>query len=186
VTIASGNDGYAMTQDMTQSGAEARLPSVGRWIIAMIPSGWLFMPNFGIRQMSVRADVIVANICLGQDQLESADGCVSYIEKQKSLIGGHLKGVKFAGPNATPFGGADEAKLLVVRHAVEPAGSLLHVQTYVRLGRWLGIITLTVQEAGLKEVRPGYDAFLKSLRIGPDRAAQPNAASDHEPKFERV
>jgi hypothetical protein len=44
---------------------------------------------------------------------------------------------------------------------------MLHVQTYVRVGRWVGIITLTTVEAYLKVVRPDYEAFLKGLRILP-------------------
>jgi hypothetical protein len=37
----------------------------------------------------------------------------------------------------------------------------------VRLGRWLGIVTLTTLEAQLKAVRADYEAFVKGLRILP-------------------
>jgi hypothetical protein len=84
-----------------------------------------------------------------------------------------LKEAKFAGPQATAFEGADEAHLLFVRHSVDAVGMILHAQTYVRRGRWLGIVTLTVQEAQLRAVRPDYEAFVKGLRINPERASAP-------------
>jgi hypothetical protein len=86
-----------------------------------------------------------------------------------------LKEAKFAGPQATAFTGADEARLLFVRHNVASAGSMLHAQTYVRLGHWLGIVTLTALEGQLRAVRADYEAFVKGLRISPERASEPAA-----------
>jgi hypothetical protein len=63
--------------------------------------------------------------------------------------------------------GAEEAYLFFVRHTVVAVGNMLHAQTYVRVGAWLGIVTLTTLEAQLKAVRPDYDAFVKGLRIDP-------------------
>jgi hypothetical protein len=37
----------------------------------------------------------------------------------------------------------------------------------VRLGIWVGIVTLTTLEAQLRAVRPDYEAFMKGLRISP-------------------
>ena len=75
--------------------------------------------------------------------------------------------MKFAGPQATSFAGAEEAQLLFVRHSADSAGNMLHAQTYVRLGIWVGIVTLTTLEAQLRAVRPDYEAFMKGLRISP-------------------
>jgi len=132
-----------------------------------MPAGWLYVSGFGIRQMTAAAGTIAASVGVGQDALASENGLGEYIEKQKKLIGNYLKETKFAGPQATAFAGADEAQLLFVRHRVEPAGNMLHAQTYVRLGNWVGIVTLTTLEAQLKAVRPDYEAFVKGLRIGP-------------------
>jgi hypothetical protein len=132
-----------------------------------MPAGWLYVAGFGIRQMTAAAGTIAASVGVGQDALALENGLGEYIEKQKKLIGNYLKETKFAGPQATAFASADEAQLLFVRHRVEPAGSMLHAQTYVRLGNWVGIVTLTTLEAQLKAVRPDYEAFMKGLRIGP-------------------
>jgi len=123
--------------------------------------------GFGIRQMTVAAGTIAASVGVGQDTLASEDGLAEYIEKQKKLIGNYLKEAKFAGPQATGFAGTDEAQLLFVRHSANSTGSMLHAQTYARLGNWVGIVTLTTLEAELKAVRPDYEAFLKGLRISP-------------------
>jgi len=132
-----------------------------------MPGGWLYVAGFGIRQMTVAAGTIAASVGVGQDTLASEDGLAEYIEKQKKLIGNYLKEAKFAGPQATGFAGTDEAQLLFVRHSANSAGSMLHAQTYARLGNWVGIVTLTTLEAQLKAVRPDYEAFLKGLHISP-------------------
>jgi hypothetical protein len=140
-----------------------------------MPAGWLYVTGFGIRQMTMAAGGIAASVGLGEDSLGAEDTIAEYIEKQKELIGSYLKEAKFAGPQATAFPGADEAHLLFVRHSVDKAGNMLHAQTYVRLGEWVGIITLTAQEAQLRAVRPDYDAFVKGLHILPKPANEPVA-----------
>ena len=134
-----------------------------------MPAGWLYAADFGIRRMAVEAGRVGASVGLGQDMLSSDDALAEYIGNQMKLIESHLKEAKFAGPQATAFNSADEAQLLFVRHSVPNVGSMLHAQTYVRLGRWVGIITLTAQEEQLRTVRPDYDAFVKGLRISPER-----------------
>jgi hypothetical protein len=54
---------------------------------------------------------------------------------------------------------------------------MLHVQTYVRLGKWSGIITLTTLEAQLMALRADYDAFVRGLRISPAVAEEPAVRS---------
>jgi hypothetical protein len=132
-----------------------------------MPAGWLYVAGFGIRQMTMAAGSVAASVGVGQDELGSEKDLAEYIEKQKKLIGGALTDVKFAGPQATTFAGAEEAQLLFVRHSTNSAENMLHAQTYVRLGNWVGIITLTTLEAQLRAVRPDYEAFLKGLRINP-------------------
>jgi hypothetical protein len=158
---------------MTQSGIAAQFPSVGRWSVTGMPAGWMFIADFGIRQMKMDARSVAASVCIGQDTLPSETGFSEYIEKQMKLIEGHLKEAKLAGPQPTAFPGADEARLLFVRHTADSIGTILHAQTYVRSGLWLGIITLTTLEEQLRAVRPDYDAFVKGLRIHQPRSTEP-------------
>jgi hypothetical protein len=152
-----------------------------------MPRGWLYVADFGIRQMTMDARTMGASVGVGQDSLNSESGLAEYIQKQKKLIGSYLKEAKFAGPQATAFTGADEALLLFVRHNAPSVGSILHAQTYARLGHWLGIVTLTALEAKLQTVRPDYEAFMKGLRISPARASEPaGVVSKLESNRERV
>ncbi len=130
-----------------------------------MPPGWIFVADFGMRQMVPDVRAIGANISLGQDALASPDGLLEYIKAQGKLIEGHLKEPKMAGPQPMAFPAAEEAYLFFVRHRPEGAPDMLHAQTYVRVGLWVGIITLTTVESALRAVRPDYDAFLKGLRI---------------------
>jgi hypothetical protein len=135
--------------------------------VTALPAGWRYIADFGIRQMTATPNAIAANVALGQDALDAESGLVDYIKAQVKLIEGRLTGVKIAGPQAIGFAGAEEACLLFVRHRPGVAGDMLHAQTYVRVGVWVGIITLTTPEGLLQAVRPDYDAFMKGLRILP-------------------
>jgi hypothetical protein len=159
-------------------GAASQFPSIGRWSVTAMPSGWIYVAEFGIRQMRTNVGSVAASVGVGQDTLPSESGLADYIEAQKKLMDGHLKEARFAGPQATAFPGADEASLLFVRHSVQPAGILLHAQTYARSGRWVGIITLTALETQLQAVRTDYEAFVKGLRIGPARSNAPQAKTE--------
>jgi hypothetical protein len=134
-------------------------------LVTTLPTGWRYIADFGIRQMTAVPTAIAANVALGQDVLESEDALASYIKTQVKLIDGHLTEAKIAGPQAIAYAGADEACLLFVRHRPGAAGDMLHAQTYVRVGCWVGIITLTTLEAQLGVVRPDYDAFVRGLRV---------------------
>jgi hypothetical protein len=133
--------------------------------VTALPGGWIFVADFGIRQMMHDHRAISANVSLGQDTLEKPDALAEYIAAQGQLIESHLVEAKTAGPQPMQFAGAEEACLYFVRHRPEGAPDMLHAQTYVRVGLWVGIITLTTPEAQLRAVRPDYDAFVKGLRI---------------------
>ena len=160
---------------MAQPGVATQFPSVGRWTVTGMPAGWIFVADFGIRQIVRDSRAVAASVGVGQDTLKSAGELAEYMEKQKKLIGNHLKEARIAGPQATAFAGADEAHLLFVRHTVATAGSMLHAQTYVRVGLWLGIITLTTLEDQVKAVRADYDVFVKGLRIRQDVGSEAGA-----------
>ena len=68
-----------------------------------MPGGWIYVADFGIRQMIMAAGTIAASVGVGQDTLNAESGLPKYIEKQKKLIGSHLKEAQFAGPQATAF-----------------------------------------------------------------------------------
>jgi hypothetical protein len=150
-----------------QAGPAWTFPSVGRWGVSVLPNGWMFVSDFGIRQMTADPGQIAANVSLGEDVLKDQGGLAEYIGTQAKLIEGHMQGAKIAGPQPTPFPNTEEACLFMVRHTPEGVPGMLHVQTYVRVGAWLGIVTLTTVEAQLREVRADYEAFLKGLRVLP-------------------
>ena len=127
----------------------------------------MYVANFGIKQMVADPQMIPANVSLGEDALDTPDGLSAYIGAQGKLMQNHLALPKMAGPQAVPFQGADEAYLFFVRHAANETNNMLHAQSYVRLGTWVGIVTLTTLESQLMAVRPAYESFLKGLRIIP-------------------
>ncbi len=128
----------------------------------------MFVAGFGIRLIVEDPRAIAPNVCLGEDRLEQPDGLLAYIEEQKGLISGHLPGVRIAGPMPTGFPAAEEAHLVLSRHAIAGVGNMVHAQTYLRQGTWVGIVTLTAHEQQIQAVRPVCDAFLKGVYIQPE------------------
>ena len=154
---------------------------MGRWRVTTLPRGWMYVANFGIRQMT--ADPIAANVSLGEDKLLESDSLQSYIAAQGKLIQHHLLLPRMAGPQPMPFVGAEEAYLFFVRHTPDGAGSMLHVQRYVRTGDWVGIITLTTPEERLPTVRPDYEEFVRGLRIMPPPEETAGDEPDEPPEL---
>ncbi len=159
-----------MIQSHNPPANTAGLPTVGPWVLTVMPTGWLFLEGFGIKQQVSGEQAVAASIGLGQDELKDGQDLASYITVQTGMITNHLGEAQVAGPRAVEFEGAAEACLLFIRHTPANVGSMLHAQTYARRGRWVGIITLTTLESQLRFVRADYDAFLKGLRIGNDPA----------------
>jgi hypothetical protein len=117
--------------------------------------------------------MIAASVGVAEDKLPEDELLGMYIGKQVQMIQQHFQHAKLAGPQPGAFPGADESQLLMVRHAPPDADVILHVQTYVRVGNWIGIVTFTTAESQLREVRPSYEIFLKGLRILPEQPTQP-------------
>lgn len=137
----------------------------------MLPAGWAFVPGFGVRQQTTDPRQIAANIALGEDRLPNVDGLTEYIAAQAALIMSQIPNARIAGPQPSSFPGAEQAFLFMVRHNPDGLADMLHVQSYVRVGLWVGIVTLTTVESFLKQVRPDYDGFLKGLHILPETPA---------------
>jgi hypothetical protein len=142
----------------------------------------MFLQGFGIRRMTADPRAVAASVSLGEDSLAAENALPEYIERQKQLIGQTLREPLFAGPRPVAFRGADEAFMFLVRHQVESAGSMTHIQTYARRGLWLGIVTFTALHAEIPATRPDYDAFVKGLNIAPPpQAQQANPAAPSQP-----
>ena len=150
---------------------------MGRWVVTTVPPGWTFLQGFGIRRNTADPRAVTASVGLGEDGLAAEDALPEYIVRQRKLIEQTLKSTVFAGPQEVAFSNADQALLFMVRHELEGAGSMTHIQTYVRQSLWLGIVTFTAPHTEVPAARAGYDAFVKGLLIAPRaQAVQPNPA----------
>jgi hypothetical protein len=107
------------------------------------------------------------------DVLLAGDKLEPYVNVQMEILKGRYVGLGFAGPQKSTLYPADETMMLMIRHPPREGVSLLQVQTYVRLGTWLGIITLTTTERMLTSVRRDYEQFVASLKIAPPEAPGP-------------
>jgi hypothetical protein len=136
-------------------------------MMTVLPQGWSVIYGFGIRQLWPGAPMILANVALGQDNLETVDDFPAYLDSQVKMIQDILIAPKIAGPQPTAFPGSDEARMMLVRHTPPGIEPVIHVQTYVRIGTWVGIITLTSSEDQLRTVRPYSDQFVQGLQILP-------------------
>jgi hypothetical protein len=140
-------------------------------MMTVLPQGWSVIYGFGIRQIAQGAQSILANVSLGQDDLKAVDGFEAYLESQAKMIQATLTEPKIAGPQPTSFPDCDDARMLLVLHTPPGVEALVHVQTYVRIGLWVGIVTLTTSQEQLRNVRPYSDQFTQGLRVLPPELA---------------
>ena len=153
-----------MSQDVQSQGSVR----MGRWVISAIPANWWFVPDFGLKHNTTLEPG--SNITVKDDILLAGDKLEPYIQAQVKILKGRFSNPVFAGPQPSALVAADECMMLLIRH---PEHGILQVQTYVRAGRWLGIITLTTSERMLTSVRKDYEQFIGWLKIAPPDAPIP-------------
>ena len=150
----------------TQTGPNAPVLAIGRWEVRLVPHGWVYVPDFGIRK--AEEGVIPSNVTVNQDTLLCGDKLGLYIDAQMALMRNTFKEPMIAGPRPAEFAGTDEAMLLMVKHGTLNGYTVVQVQNYVRCGSWIGIVTLTTLETELLRVRKDFERFCKSLVILPE------------------
>jgi hypothetical protein len=142
--------------------ADASAPRIGRWVIPAIPAGWSWNPGFGIHKPT---GPVTSNICLKEDELLAGNQLELYIRAQITLFNRTFQEPMIAGPAPLTFANATEAALLMIRHKSLQQPSVFQVQNYIRIDRWIGIVTLTTIESELLKVRPDFDQFVQRLQI---------------------
>ena len=157
---------------MSEAGQAVRM---GRWEIPAIPANWWFVPDFGLQHNTTAQPP--SNITIKDDILLAGDKLEPYILAQIEILKGRFQNPVFAGPQPSPLYPADETMMLLIRHPPHNGVNLLQVQTYVRSGRWLGIITLTTTEQMLSSVRKDYEQFVGWLKIAPAEELAAGTAS---------
>lgn len=147
---------------------------MGRWQISAVPANWFFIPDFGLRHNSPTHPA--SNITVKDDVLLAGSKLEPYIQAQIDILKGAYLEPVFAGPQPTALVdssllGVHEAMMLIIKHQPHAGAAVFQVQTYVRLDRWLGIITLTTLEQTLMSVRRDYEQFVRMLSIAPEEQA---------------
>jgi hypothetical protein len=146
----------------TQTGPNAPILRIGRWEVSLVPHGWIYVPDFGIRK--AEEGVVPSNVTVNQDTLLCGDKLSLYLDAQITLIKNTFQEPMIAGPKPAKFAGADEAMLLMVKHRALNGYTVVQVQTYVRSG----VITLTTLEPELLQIRQDFERFSKALVILPE------------------
>ena len=150
----------------TQTGPNAPLLHVGRLEIRLVPHGWVYVPDFGIRKAG--ESMVPSNVAVNEDTLLCGDKLALYLDAQIALMKNTFKDPMIAGPKPAEFAGTDEAMLLMVKHGTLNGYTVVQVQNYVRCGTWIGIVTLTTLERELLNVRQDFERFSKALVIHPE------------------
>lgn len=137
---------------------------IGHWQFDGAPPGWFFVPDFGLRH---NVPDPASNIHLNEDTLLAGNALEPYVEAQKAMLLRKYDQPVFAGPQPAKLlsGQTDESMLLLIRHQSMRGTSVLQVQTYVRLQKWIGIVTLTATDRSIRQVRPDYEQFLGMLTV---------------------
>lgn len=154
-----------MNIDSGQAASHASAARIGRWIIPAIPFGWAWIPDFGIQRSG--ENITPSNVYLKEDELLAGDQLILYIQAQITLMKRTFKDPIIAGPAPTQFSGAQDSAMLMLKHQPLNQMSVIQVQHYVRIEKWIGIITLTTLESELLKIRPDFEQFLKLVRIAP-------------------
>jgi hypothetical protein len=156
----------------TQTGPNAPILCIGRWEIRLVPHGWVYVPDFGIRKSG--EGFVPSNVALNQDTLLVGTQLSLYLDAQITLMKNTFQDPMIAGPKPVEFAGAHEAMLLMIKHRELNGLSVVQVQNYVRCASWIGIVTLTTLDTELLKVRQDFEKFSKALAILPEPEPSPS------------
>lgn len=155
-----------MMYDPGQAATYTSAARIGRWIVPAIPYGWAWIPGFGIQQAQVPQP---SNVFLKEDELLAGNQLALYIQAQITLMNRTFLDPAIAGPAPLVYPGATEAALLMIKHQPNAqAQQVFQVQHYIRVGRWIGIATLTTLATELLKVRGDFEQFMKQLKVDPE------------------
>jgi hypothetical protein len=152
-----------MSNNLAQSTTTITAVHIGRWIIPAVPSGWTWIPGFGIQKHG--ENTIPSNVYLKEDELLAGNDLTLYIQSQITIMKRTFLEPLFAGPGPLEFSGADESAMLMLKHQPMNHVTVVQVQHYLKMGKWIGISTLTTLESELQKVRPDFEQFMKQLHI---------------------
>jgi hypothetical protein len=158
-----------MTPETLQS-APGSSP-VGRWLITATPSGWAFLPGYGLREEAPTASP--SSLLLSEDRLPGGDRLAPYVQSQNDLIAKNYPLTQIAGPAAASIHGTQEAQMLLLKHRGSDGSTFFQIQTYALLGKWIGIVTLTATEPNIGTARTAMNAVLAGLRVLPEPSSPP-------------
>lgn len=144
-------------------GSRPSVARIGRWIIPAIPYSWSWVPDFGIQHTG--ENTVPSNVYLKEDELLPGNQLVLYVQTQIVLMKRTFENPMIAGPAPIRFEGAEESLMLMLKHRPMNQMSVIQVQHYIRIAKWIGIATLTTLETELLKVRPDFEQFMKMLRI---------------------
>src|SRR5579875_3694926 len=102
-----------MSTSSSQSAAPAEA-RIGRWVIAGMPHGWVWLPEFGIQRMVEGA--APSNVSLREDALADGEDLAAYVARQMELMRKTFLEPTVAGPAPLRSAGASEAMLVMVKH----------------------------------------------------------------------
>ena len=83
----------------TQTGPNAPLLHIGRWEVRLVPHGWVYVPDFGIRKAG--EGMVPSNVAVNEDTLLCGDKLALYLDAQIALMKNTFKDPMIAGPRAS-------------------------------------------------------------------------------------
>ncbi len=145
--------------------------AVGSWVLPTVPEGWEPIAQHGARRAAT--DVFPSNASFVEEPLPADKQLAEYLEDQLAILRHFLPDVQVAGPRATSFADADEARELMLRYTAADGRRIIQAQFYVRAGGIVGVLTLTTIEEEVAKVKAAFDLIRQSARFRPAPPQQP-------------
>jgi len=144
--------------------AERPAFSVGSWHFTAIPQGWIPVEGYGLRRSGSAtppAEIVAA------EQQPLGTSLTEYVNAQLEMLPLLVLDAqaRITGPVAIP--GAEEALAVAVKYKMDDGRAFAQRQFYARVGRGVGVLTLTGPLDELPLLLPALECVLAGIRFGP-------------------
>jgi pSer/pThr/pTyr-binding forkhead associated (FHA) protein len=141
------------------------LVTIGGWTFSALPAQWAAQGEFGI-QRDV-PDAFPSSAVATEEPLGNGISLHDYVESQLAMLRQYLREPQIDAALPPAIRGAEETVAVDVLYKTKEGQGIFYRRVYARVGRTVGVLTLTTVQAELAQVRPAFEAIVSGAGYAP-------------------
>jgi hypothetical protein len=131
----------------------------------MLPAQWAAQGEFGIQRDD--PDAFPSSAIATEEPLGNGISLQEYVEAQLAMLRQYLREPQIDAALPPAVRGAEETVAVEVLYKTKDGQGIFYRRVYARVGRTVGVLTLTTVQTDLAQVRPAFEAIVSGAGFAP-------------------